>query len=155
LLHYLSVDSRAPIVPLDESDRREFYKVMVAFSVFGEEYEVGIVSWCSLRFFTGVPGAESHICLESEDRANPGGFGLFIKEPTCVEITVIGDRQAVLAEALYVGNKIRDPIGAVQQRKLGVSVEVGETHALLKLSRSASSRIAALVNEPIKRSKLL
>jgi hypothetical protein len=53
---------------------------------------------------------------------------VLLELPGRVEVTVIGDRDSGLLELLGPADQVIDSVGAVEERELGVAMEVDERH---------------------------
>ena len=72
--------------------------------------------------------AVGEIRLEAEDGTELLGGCRSIKRPGGVQVSVIGDRQAVHPEFLHLRHQVRNSVGAVEQGILAVGMEMGERH---------------------------
>ena len=132
LLEHLAVDPGTPVVPLHETDRREFGEVAVPLPVPGEEDQMGVVGRCAGRPLPLVTGAEGQVGLEPEDGPDAGRPRLLIERPGRVKIAVVGHRQAVHAQFGDPADQVGNPVGSVEERVLRVGVQMDEAHRRLR-----------------------
>jgi hypothetical protein len=98
-----------------------------------------------------VPGVIRQICLTSQDRSDPGLFGNFVESLRGVEVAMVRDGEAIHSELGHARHEIADAIGAVEQRELGVGMEVYKGHEALKLieppARCQNGRVPRMFRE--------
>jgi hypothetical protein len=75
-----------------------------------------------------APIAGRDVHLAADDRLHPGRHRRLVELHRAEHVAVVGHRDRRHAEGLHAGDEVGDLIRAVQQRILGVEVEVGETH---------------------------
>jgi hypothetical protein len=131
LLQHLAIDSRTAIKPFGEANGREPHQIAIADAIRGQQHEMAVRSRGPRGLLLFPPGAEGQIRLEAENRADALRLRLLVEAPGGVEISVIGDGQAVHAQLLDVLHQLGDPIGAVEQGVFAVGVEVNESHVFL------------------------
>ena len=107
---------------------REFDEILIAFSVAGEQNEVEIV-----LFALGGTGAVASVTagdvgFHPNDGFELGLFGFFLEFPRGVQIAVIRDGEGRLFELLRAGDQVVNPVRAVEERVLGVGMEVDKAH---------------------------
>src|SRR5918992_1477024 len=78
---------------------------------------------CAVSSITG-----SDVRLHPDDRLDLGLFRLLLELPRGVEVTVVGNRERRLLELAGARDQALDPVGAVEKRVLGVTMEVYERH---------------------------
>ena len=125
----LLVDPRPAVKSLTVSDRREPDQVPVPGAVPGEEDQVAVRRRRVGRLLLDAAVAEGEVRLEPEDRPELPGPGLVVKAPRRVEVAVVGDGEAVHAQALHLGHEVRNPVGPVEEGVFAVGVEMDERHA--------------------------
>ena len=66
--------------------------------------------------------------LHADDRFHPGLLRFFLETPGRVEVTVVSDRKRWLLELERALYQVIDPVRSVQQRILGVTMQMNEGH---------------------------
>jgi hypothetical protein len=147
----LPVDARLGVEALRVRERRQLDEVPVPDGVLGEEYQVVIWlrTWCRPGAKAAIPRRD--VRLHADDRLDAGLLGLLLKAPGRVEIAVVGDCQRRLLELERALYEVIDPVRPVQQRILGVTVQMDEGHrtgniATPQLRRKADQRLSRSVN---------
>ena len=120
----LLVDARPVVHPLHLADRAEPHEVDVALVVGGEEGEVvGVAVDASL---TKEARAGRNVDLAADDRLDPCVFARLVEVNRAVHDAVVGETDRGHLELGGAGDHRWDPAGAIEQRILGVIVEVDE-----------------------------
>src|ERR1044071_3048083 len=122
------VDPGPAVEPLAKADGREPDQVPVPGGVPGQEDQVAVRRRGVGRLLLDATVAEGEIRLEAENRAELPGLRLFVKAPRRMEVAVVGDGEAVHAQALNLGHEVRDPVGPVEEGVFAVGVEMDEGH---------------------------
>ena len=120
----LAVDARLVVVAVEVGVGEEPAQVPVADEVLGQEDEVE-------RLRVGLPLAVAHgppgdVGLDADDRLDPLGLRGLVEGDGAVEGAVVGQGEGIEAQPLRLVDEIADPAEAVEERELGVDVEVGE-----------------------------
>src|SRR6185437_10538125 len=121
-------------------------EIAIARLALGEndQVEVGLGAWARTRAFPSI--ARCHVRFHADDRSQLGFLGLFLELERRVEIAVVGDGERGLLEFQRPRDEVVDPIGAVEQRILGVTVQMDEGHRVWaggvdgRLSRGTKAR---------------
>jgi hypothetical protein len=124
----LPVDARLDVKALGVGQRRELDEVAVARGVLGEQDEVVVWLRARRRPRAGPAISRRDVCFHTDDRLQSGLPRLLLEFPRAVEISMIGDREGRLLELEGPGDQVVDPVGAVEQRVLGMTVKVDEGH---------------------------
>jgi hypothetical protein len=66
--------------------------------------------------------------LHPNDGLNPRFLRLFLEFPRSVEVAVVGDGERRLLELLRAANQIINPVRSIEERVLGVAMEMDEGH---------------------------
>ena len=135
----LPVDSRVVVEALGVPDRRQLDQVAVALRVAGQQDQV----IRRLAPFAGAaplpPVSRRHVRLHADDRRDALLAGQLLEAPGAVHAAVVGEPQGRHLELLRFADQVREAVGPVQQRVLGVRVEVDEGHRA-RPSTAAASR---------------
>ena len=113
------VDPRLVVVALEEARRGELDQVRVALVRLGEEREVGV----ALPLREPVVG---DVDLAAEQRLDALLPGLPVELDRAGEAAVVGERDGRHLQLGSARRQLRDPAGPVEDRVLGVDVEVDE-----------------------------
>ena len=152
LLQDFLVDARPAVISLEKADGGELDEVLVPRAVTGEKHEVRVRRRRVHGPLPQLPAAERQVGFEPQDRPDLSRLGLLVEGPGAVQVPVVGDGERVHAERLDAVQQVRDPIGAVEERVLAVSMEVGEGHGLPRILpgpwRVVKSRDAAEICAP-------
>ena len=70
--------------------------------------------------------AWSNIGFVAEDRVHSGLFGLLVELECSIEIPMVSNRAGVHAQFLDLFEQVRNLAGPVEQRVVGVAVQVGK-----------------------------
>ncbi len=123
-LQQLPVDARLVVIPLQIARRGELDEVAVACARLGQEGQVGIALLLPGRVVADVD-------LAADDRLDALLACLLVELHRARERPVVGERDGGHLELGGAGGKGRDAAGAIENRKLGVDVQVDElgTHS--------------------------
>ena len=120
----LAVDARLVVEALHLAGRAELHQVQVTGAVGGQQRQVvGVAVGAALL---AEAGAGRHVDLTAQDGLDPGRSALLVEGDGAVHDAVVGERQRRHLELGGAGHQGLDPAGAVEQRELGVVVEVDE-----------------------------
>ena len=135
----LAVHARLAVEALGVGEGGELDEVLVAREVAGEEDEVEVVllarrsPGCGARRSPGATYASMPMI-----GLRPRLLRLLLELPRRVQVAVIGDREGRLLELLGPADQVVDPVRAVQQRVLGVAVEMDEGHGPVRIASGRS-----------------
>ena len=118
-LEQLPVDARLVVVALEVAERGELDQVRVALVRLGEEREM------RLPLLLRVP-VVGDVDLAADDRLDPFVPGRLVEVDRAGERAVVGERDGRHLELGSPLREVRDPARAVEDRVLGVDVEVDE-----------------------------
>ena len=125
-LEELAVDARLGVEALGVGERGELDEVAKARAVTGEERQVVALVATIARSRALAPVARRDVGLHTYDRFDARLTRLLLELPRRVQIAVVGDRQRRLLELLSPVDQVGDPVGAVEERILGVTVKMDE-----------------------------
>ncbi len=128
LREQLAVDAGLGVEALGVGQRRELDQVPVPDRVAGQKDQVVVGLGVGRRPPTGAPIPGRHVRLHPDDRLDSRLSRLLLELPGRVEVTVIGDRQRGLLELLGPADQVIDSVGAVEEGKLRVAVQMDEGH---------------------------
>ena len=135
----LAVHARAVVEALEVRRGGELEQVAVPGLVLREQ---GDVVGRPLGGVALEPAPRRDVALEADDRLDLLPASLLVELERAVEVAVVGDREGVLTERLGPRDEVRDRAEPVQQRVLGVHMEVGE-HRRTGLRQYANGRADA------------
>ncbi len=115
----LPVDARLVVVALEIAERRELDQVRIALVGLGQEGQVRV----ALPLRAAVVG---DVDLAADDRLDAVLSGLPVELDRARERPVVGDRDGRHLELGRARREVRNPACAVEDRVLGVDVEVDE-----------------------------
>ena len=118
-LEQLPVDARLVVVALEVAERGELDQVRVALVRLGEEREV------RLALLLRVP-VVGDVDLAADERLDALVSGRLVEVDRAGERAVVGEPDGRHLELGGALREVRDPAGAVEDRVLGVDVEVDE-----------------------------
>ncbi len=137
-LEQLPVDARLVVVALEVAERGQLDQVRVALVRLGEEREVRL----SLLLDVPVVG---DVDLAAEERLDALLAGRLEEVDRAGERAVVGEPDGRHLELGRAPGEVRDPAGPVEDRELGVDVEVDERRFGHGESRITPARDGALV----------
>ena len=124
------VDARFPVEPLGVAGRHELDQVVPAFFRFGQQHQVVVILADGPAPI--VTAAWRHIDLAAQDRVDAPLPRVIVERDRREHVAVLGDGNPGHAVALHLLEQLVDAAGAVEQRELGVQVEVNEVgHRLM------------------------
>ena len=139
-LEQLPVDARLVVVPLEIAEGAELDQVRVALVRLGEEREVRV----ALRLHPTVVG---DVDLAPDDRLDSALAGLAIQLDDPRQRPVVGERDGRHLEPLRLLHERRNPARPVEDRVLGMDVQMNErrgvSHGRAIVLRRSDSRISA------------
>ena len=120
----LLVDPRLVVHALEVPGAAELEQVQITLAVLRDHRQV-------VRITVGPPlalepGAGRHVELAADDRLDPGLQALLVEVDGAVHHAVIGDADRRHPEVGGLAHKAADPARPVEERELGVVVEVDE-----------------------------
>ena len=83
---------------------------------------------------TEAPVAGGHVGLHPYDRLDLGFFRLLLKFPGGVHVSMVRDRQRGLFQLLCAADQVVDAVRSVEQRILGMAMQMNEAHGRCKLA---------------------
>jgi hypothetical protein len=125
------VHARAVVEAVEERIRRKLEKIAPARDVFREQYEVvAAILLARVRLVAAVAplpvAIDGDIRLDAKDRLHARILGLHVELHRAEHVAVVGDRDRVHAEFLHTLEQSIDGVATVEQRVLGVEVEMCE-----------------------------
>ena len=117
------VDAGVVVVALCEGDGAELHEVLIALVVLGEDGEVAVLL---LRVAPVETGALGEVHLAADDGLEPHGLGVRVELDGAVHRAVVGDRDMAHLKFTRLGHIVVDPPEAIEQRVLGVQMQVDE-----------------------------
>ena len=75
-----------------------------------------------------APITRRHVCLHADDRLDPLLLGQFVEGPSTKETTMVGEGEAGHLVLFGPVDEVGESIGSVEERVLGVRVEMDEAH---------------------------
>jgi hypothetical protein len=131
----LLVDPRTVVEALQVRVRDQLQQVPVAGRVAGQDREVAVLllalPWRALEARRG-----RHVGLDADDRLDAGRDPRLVEPERAEHRPVVGDRERRHPGCLRAFEQGVDPRGAVQERELGVGVEVDEALHAVPLASS-------------------
>ena len=144
LAQNLAVDARLHVETLEVGPAREPHQVLVAHEVLGQQGQVKVAAVEALAHRAVEAALGGHVGLVADDGLDPRGRGLLVELHRPEEVPVVRGR-----ERRIVGRGLLDPLDqlvqlgrAVEQRELGVLVQVGELHGVSLPARGAERMTA-------------
>ncbi len=109
-------------------DGGQLDQVLITLHIPGQEHEmvVGSLSLTGLGAVAPITG--SHVSFHTDDRLDPLLLGEFVEGPSAKKATVVGEGEAGHLEFLGPVDEVGEAVGSVEERVLGVCVEVDEAH---------------------------
>ena len=124
LCQELLVDSRFVVMALEVRGADEPDEVAVAGVAGGEEHQMaGVAVGAS---FAVLARTRRHVHLAADDRLDPGRLRRGVEVHRAIEGAVVGDRDRRLVHGPCRLDQLTDARRAVQQRELGVGVQMHE-----------------------------
>ena len=117
------VDSRPVVEPFGIARRHQLDQVLVALVGLGQQHQV--VGF-GLRSALLEAAALRHVDLAAEDRLDAAGARVVVEDHRREHVAVLGDRERRHVELDRFVQQLVDAAGAVEERKLGVQVQVNE-----------------------------
>ena len=119
------VHARLVVEAFEKTEGDELKQVFVADHVLGQKDQMvaGVARGAGVLVAAILRG---HVDLATDDRLEPGLFGVVVKHEGAVEIAVVGDGRGRAAEGAGRLDQIADADGAVEQAVLGVTVQMDE-----------------------------
>jgi len=114
------------LIALEVRPRAELEEIAVTGLVFGEEVHVESLVGVADRPIASVAVCE--ICLDPDDRLDPGCFGRLNEVDNSVHHTVIGDSNGGLPVPGCGFDYVTDTCGAIEHRIFGMKMEMGKRH---------------------------
>ena len=118
------VDARLEIKALSEGHADEITEVAVAGLVFAQEDQVGVGVVDAVLLV--MARARRDIDLAADDRLDAGGLAGLVKGHRAVHHAVVGHGQRRLPQLFGAPGQLLDAAGAVEQRILGMHMEMDE-----------------------------
>jgi hypothetical protein len=149
------VHARLVVEAVQERVRRELEEVAVARDRLGEQHEVpaavllagvGLVAAVALL----AVAVDGDVGLDPEDRLDAELLRLQVELHRPEHVAVVGDRDGVHAEFLHALEQALDAVAAVEQRVLGVEVQMSEH----RFARRGGSRSVSHRSRPRERRSL-
>ncbi len=137
LLEQRVVDARLVVVALEVAERAELDQVVVARGRLGQQREVVPVA---LRRVLARAAVVDEVDLAAEQRLDPRLAGDAVELDRAGHRAVIGDPDRGHAELHRTLDELRDTAGAVQDRILGMDVQMGVTRHGRSHSRHSVGR---------------
>ena len=136
-LEMVPVDAGLVVVALEVAGRRELDQVPVALVGLGQEGQVRVALLLSGRVVADVD-------LAADERLDSLLLRVLVELDGAGERAVVGERDGGHLELGRAGGEVRDPAGPVEDRELGVDVEVdelgGQGRAILAGSKTSPRR---------------
>ena len=91
-----------------------------------------MIVWAAPSFcpVAGPAVAHGNVRLHPDDRFDAGLASLLLELPGGMEVTVIGNGEGGLLEFQGTPDQVVNPVGAVEQRILGMTMEMYERHII-------------------------
>ena len=115
----------------NDADGRPFLKVAVTAVPEDGKANEAVIKLFAKEFHlpkSSFSIARRDIRLHAEDRFDLRFLRLFLEFPGGVHVPVVGDRQSGLLELLRAPNQVVDSIGTVEERVLGMAMQMNEGH---------------------------
>ena len=122
LFEQLLVDARLVIEPLGKRVGDHLAEVVVAFEVLGQQDQVV----AGLLVLVLLEAVFHHVDLAAQNRLDPGVRGGIVEVLDAVHVAVVGNGDGVHAEGLGPLDERLDGGGAVEDRILGMYVQMDE-----------------------------
>jgi hypothetical protein len=120
------IDSGLVVVALQRSNGGELAQVPVTLDVFGQKQQmVGALPFPTRHHLVA---ARSHIGFDAKERFDSGLLALEIELHDPEHDAVVGDRERVHAEILRPLHHLGNAVRAVEERVLGVIMDVAKRH---------------------------
>ena len=124
------VDTRLVVETLGIAGRDELDKVVVPLRGLGEQHQV--IGRLTRRSALRAPIARRDVDFAPENRIDPALPRVIVKHHRREHVPVLGDRHRGHLQLDGLVEQFLDPAGPIEQRKLGVQVEVDEfTHCMV------------------------
>ena len=120
----LLIHTRLVVEALEVRLGAELQEVAVAGFVLREQRQVVVVVRAGVRLLVARIGRD--VGLDANDRLDAAGARLLIEVDGAVERAVVGDGDGLLPQRGDAVHDVGDAAEAVEQRELGVKVQVGE-----------------------------
>ena len=144
LREQLLVDARLVVEPLGVAGRDELDQVVVPLLGLGEQHQV--IGRFARRAALRAPIARRDVDLAAEDRIDPALARLVVKDHRREHVAVLGDRHRRHLQLDRLVEQLLDPARAVEQRILGVQVEVDELSHCNAVDRDGQCRSTHMVS---------
>ena len=118
------VDARLVVEALGVAGRHQLDQVVVALAGLGEQHQV--IRGLARRAALGAPIARGDVDLTAEDRIDPALARLIVEHDRREHVAVLGDRRGRHLQLHRRVEQLLDAARAVEQRVLGVQVQVNE-----------------------------
>ncbi len=122
------VDTRLVVETLGIAGRDELDKVVVPLRGLGEQHQV--IGRLTRRSALRAPIARRDVDLAPENRIDPALPRVIVKHHRREHVPVLGDGHRGHLQLDGLVEQFLDPAGPIEQRKLGVQVEVDESQSL-------------------------
>ena len=123
LRQQLLVDARAVVEPFGVAGRHQLDQVLVAFVGLRQQHQVVRLG---LRAALVEPAALRDVDLAAEDRLQPAVARVVVEDHRRKHVAVLGHGERRHLQLDRFVEQLVDPAGAVEQRELGVEVEMDE-----------------------------
>ncbi len=134
-----AVDPWLRIEAFGVSQRAELDQIAIPLQITGKQHEVVVRFDARGGSAAGATVAGRDVGLHAQDGLDAGLSRLFLELPGGVHVTVICNRQRGLLVELRALDQIIDAIGAVEERILGVAMQVDERHGPRKIADHPSA----------------
>ncbi len=125
LAQHLLVDPRLVVEPLEVADRGQLDQVPVTRQVLGEQQKV-VARFAQPTGLAVPPVPGGHVHLAADNRLDAGGLGGGVELNCPEQVAVVGDRHGGHVHPLAGLDEVLHPTRAVEQRVLGVHVQMYE-----------------------------
>ena len=118
------VDPRLVIHPVEMRGRDQLDEIAIAGLVLRQQGEM--IRRVALGIRSVLDRARRHVGLAADDRLDPGGRRRLVKFDRAVQVAVVGDRDRRHLQFGRLFHQLLHPHRAIEERVLGVQVEVNE-----------------------------
>ncbi len=122
-----AVNARLVVKSLQRGNGSQLEQVLVALETFGKQNQV-IGTAVEFRFaLLAVSGRD--VGFDAENGLNPDGFGFAVEVGDAVHDAMVGDGEGRHFEFGGMGDKVTQPVGSVEEGKLGMAMQMDEIFA--------------------------